>query len=41
MGFAEDLYAIGDPYKYFIVIEYNTENPIVGKGSAYFAYLEG
>ncbi len=36
---AEDLYAIGDPYKYFIVIEYNTENPIVGKGSAIFLHI--
>lgn len=36
---AEDLYRIGDPYKYFIVIEYNTENPVAGKGSAIFMHI--
>lgn len=36
---AEDLYDIGDPYKYFIVIEYNTENPVAGKGSAIFMHV--
>jgi len=36
---AEDLYGIGDPYKYFIVIEYNTEEPVAGKGSAIFFHI--
>lgn len=36
---AEDLYAIGQPYKYFIVIEYNTKNPLPGNGSAIFLHI--
>lgn len=36
---AEDLYAIGEPYKYFIVIEHNTANPVAGKGSAIFLHI--
>jgi len=36
---AEDLYSTGEPYKYFIVIEYNTENPVAGKGSAIFMHI--
>lgn len=36
---AEDLYVIGETYKYFIVIEYNTENPVAGKGSAIFLHV--
>ncbi|NLY17831.1 MAG: L,D-transpeptidase family protein [Clostridiaceae bacterium] len=36
---AEDLYGIGDIYRYFIVIEYNTHNPVPGKGSAIFMHI--
>lgn len=36
---AEDLYAIGDLYQYFVVIEYNTVNPIPGAGSAIFLHI--
>jgi len=36
---AEDLYGVGEPYKYFMVIEYNTENPVAGKGSAIFLHI--
>ena len=30
---AENLYDVGEHYKYFVVIEYNTENIVPGKGS--------
>lgn len=36
---AEDLYGIGDAYRFFVVIEYNTENPVPGKGSAIFMHI--
>lgn len=36
---AEDLYKIGDIYRFFIVIEYNTKNPVPGKGSAIFMHI--
>ena len=36
---AEDLYGIGDTYRFFIVIEYNTDVPIPGKGSAIFMHI--
>lgn len=36
---AEDLFAIGHNYKYFVVVEYNTEKPVSGKGSAVFIHL--
>lgn len=36
---AEDLYGIGDIYRFFIVIEYNTKNPVPGKGSAIFMHI--
>lgn len=37
----EDLFAVGDRYKYFTVIEYNTVNPIPGAGSAIFLHIWG
>ncbi len=36
---AEDLFAIGNVYKYFAVIEYNTVNPLPGVGSAIFLHI--
>ena len=36
---AEDLFAIGDRYKYFAVVEYNTVNPLPGAGSAIFLHV--
>ncbi len=36
---AEDLYAIGMVYNYFLVIEYNTVDSIPGKGSAIFFHI--
>jgi L,D-peptidoglycan transpeptidase YkuD (ErfK/YbiS/YcfS/YnhG family) len=36
---AEDLYVVGNRYKYFIVIEYNTVNPLPGAGSAIFLHI--
>jgi len=36
---AEDLFAVGDRYKYFAVIEYNTVNPVPGAGSAIFLHI--
>ena len=36
---AEDLYGIGDTYRFFIVIEYNTDVPVPGKGSAIFMHI--
>ena len=36
---AEDLFAIGNRYKYFAVVEYNTVNPLPGAGSAIFLHV--
>lgn len=36
---AENLYDIGDVYKSFIVVEYNTKERIPGKGSAIFLHI--
>ncbi len=36
---AEDLFAIGNRYKYFVVVEYNTVNPLPGAGSAIFLHI--
>lgn len=36
---AEDLYGTGEPYKYFIVIEYNTKERVAGTGSAIFMHI--
>lgn len=36
---AENLYAIGEVYKYFVAVEYNTNNPIPGAGSAIFMHI--
>lgn len=36
---AEDLFKIGDTYKYFLVIEYNTRERVPGKGSAIFLHI--
>lgn len=36
---AEDLYSVGGSYRYFIVVEYNTEKPVPGDGSAIFLHI--
>lgn len=36
---AEDLFETGKLYRYFVVVEYNTDNPVPGKGSAIFLHI--
>lgn len=36
---AEDLFAVGDRYKFFAVVEYNTVNPLPEAGSAIFLHI--